>query len=54
MAQATLTNVTFIRFFTSIFHIKKTLSGREDDTMLTGLVIMDNDLEGIWREEGLA
>jgi hypothetical protein len=47
-AQAALSNVTYIRFFPSIFHINKTVSGREDDAMLTGLMMMDNYLEGIW------
>jgi hypothetical protein len=53
-APAALSNATYIRFFPSIFHIKKSRSGREDDTMLTGLMMMDNELEGIWREVGLA
>jgi len=29
------------------------VSGRDDDAMLTGLMV-DNDLEGIRREEGVA
>jgi hypothetical protein len=46
-AQVALSNLTYIRFFPSIFHINKTVSGREDDAMLTGLMMVDNDLEGI-------
>ena len=52
-AQAAHRNVTYIRFFPSIFHINMTVSGREDDAMLTGLMV-DNDLEWIRREEGVA
>jgi hypothetical protein len=49
-AQAALSNVTYIRFFPSIFLINKTVSGREDDAMLTGLMIW----KGYGGEEGVA
>ena len=53
--QAALSNVTYIRFFPPIFHINKTVSGREDDAMLTGLMMVDNELEGMGGgEEGVA
>jgi hypothetical protein len=53
-ARPTKQNITYIRSFPSIFHIKKTVSGREDDALLTGLMMVDNDFGGIWKEEGVA
>jgi len=47
-AQAALSNVTYIRFFPLIFHINKTVNGRGDDAMPTGLMMVNNDLEGMW------